>query len=136
MRNPHEVPLATGVPVSVHTATPVEQLMVPVWHGLVGVHAAFCVHDLHAPLSQTSLVPHDVPLAAVVPVSLHTGAPVVQEVVPAWHGLVGVHGPFCVHAMHAPLSQTSLVPHEVALARLVPVSVHTGVPVVQDVVPA
>ena len=35
-------------------------------HSLVGVHAAFVVHATQSPLSQTSLVPHVVPLASSV----------------------------------------------------------------------
>ena len=132
---PHDVPLLTGVPVSVHTATPVEQSVVPVSHGLAGVHAAFWVQAAHVPLSHTSLVPQVVPLAALVPVSVHTAVPVEQSVVPAWHGLAGVQVAPCVHALHAPLLHTSLVPHDVPLAALVPVSVHTGTPVVHEVNP-
>jgi hypothetical protein len=132
---PHAVPLAACVPVSVHTATPVEQSVEPVSHGLDGVHAAPCVHEVHAPLSHTLLVPHAVPFAALVPVSVHTAAPVEQSVVPAWHALVGAHEAPCVHEAHAPLSHTLLVPHAVPFAALVPVSVHTAVPVEQSVVP-
>jgi hypothetical protein len=132
---PHEVPLETLVPVSVQTDTPVVQEVVPVWHAFVGVHAAFAVHALHEPLSQTSLVPHEVPLLALFPVSVHTDTPVEQEVVPVWHGLAGVQVALLVHAPQVPLSQTSFVPHDVPLATLVPVSVHTGAPVEQEVVP-
>jgi hypothetical protein len=39
------------------------------------------VHPTQAPLSQTSLAPHDVPLATL-PVATQTGVPVEQDVVP------------------------------------------------------
>jgi hypothetical protein len=132
---PHDVPLATGVLVSVHTATPVEQSVVPVSQGFEGVQAAFAVQEVHVPLLQTSFVPQVVPLAAFVPVSVHTAVPVEQSVVPAWHGLAGAQVAPCVHALHAPLLHTSLVPHDVPLTVLVPVSVHTGTPVVHEVDP-
>jgi hypothetical protein len=132
---PHVVPLAACVPVSVHTATPVEQSVEPVSHGFDGVHAAPCVHEVHAPLSHTLLVPHAVPFAALVPVSLHTAAPVEQSVVPAWHALVGAHEAPCVHAMHAPALHTSLLPHVVPLGAGVIVSVQTATPVEQSVLP-
>jgi hypothetical protein len=132
---PHAVPLGAGLPVSVHTGRPVEQPVVPRWHVLFGVQVAPTVHAPHAPLSQTSLVPHVVPLAALFWVSVHTGAPVVQSVVPVWQALAGVHVAPCVHALHAPPLHTALVPHDVPLAALLPVSVHDGVPIEHARVP-
>jgi hypothetical protein len=43
--------------------------------------------------------------------------------------------PVAPHALHAPDSHTLLAPQLVPLARLVPVSVHTAVPVEQSIVP-
>jgi hypothetical protein len=87
------------LPVSWQADTPVEQLVKPVWHVLVGVHATPAVHALHAPLSQTSLVPQLVPFAASLPVSLQTETPVEQLVEPAWQLLsVGVQATPDVHA--------------------------------------
>ncbi len=132
---PHEVPFATSVPVSVHVGVP-EQLSVPTWHGLAGVHGLPWVQLVHAPLTHTSLVPHTVPLGAGSPVSMQTGAPVEQSVIPASHGLpVGVQAAFCVHALHAPSSQTMFVPHEVPGASGTRVSVQVCVPVAQEVEP-
>jgi hypothetical protein len=74
--------LAAATPVSTHTISPVEQEVTPTWHWATGVQTRPAVHAAHVPLSQTSLVPHAVPLAAVVPVSTHTGVPVVHEVAP------------------------------------------------------
>jgi hypothetical protein len=132
---PQEVPLATAVPVSVHTETPVAHDVTPVSQLLGGVHAVPEVHPLHAPLSQTSPVPQLVPLLTLSPVSLHTATPVVHEVVPLWHGLVGVHDAPTVHELHVPLSHTSLVPQLVPLVTLLPVSLHTGAPDAQTVDP-
>jgi hypothetical protein len=132
---PHDVPLATCVPVSVHTATPVVHDVTPVSQLLGGVHATPAVQPLHTPLSHTSLVPQLAPLLRLLPVSLHTGAPVVHDVDPLWHGLVGVHDAPVVHALHVPLLHTSLVPQLVPFDTLVPVSVHTGAPVEHAVVP-
>jgi hypothetical protein len=129
MLAPHVAPLARCVPVSVHTATPVEQSVVPVSHGTVGgVHAAVCVHALHAPLLHTSLVPHDMPLATLAPVSVHTATPVEQLVVPVWHGLLGTHAVPEAHAAHVPKSHTWPAPHIVPFGASAPVSVHVGVP--------
>ena len=62
---PHGVPLV-AVPVCAHTPTPVEQEIVPVSQPLFSVHDAPVVHAPHDPLSQTSFVPHDVPLERFV----------------------------------------------------------------------
>jgi hypothetical protein len=132
---PHVVPLATFDPWSAHTETPVEHDVAPTWQGLLGVHDTPAVHALHVPLSHTSLVPHAVPFARLVPVSLHTGTPVVHDVVPVWQLLAGVHIAPVVHALQVPLSHTSLVPHEVPLGTSVIVSVQVETPVEQDVEP-
>ena len=133
---PHDVPLAVPLaPVSVQTAEPVEQSVEPVSQTLLGVQTAPWVQALHCPLSQTWLVPHAVPLAPELgPESLHTGAPDEQAIVPVSHGLLGVQEVPFVQALHEPLSQTSLVPHEVPLAML-PLETQTEVPVVQLVTP-
>ncbi len=47
----------------------------------MGVHPAPAVHAPHVPLSQTMLVPHDVPLGRGL-VWLQTGRPVEQSVEP------------------------------------------------------
>jgi hypothetical protein len=132
---PHVVPFVRLLPVSLQTDTPVEHDVDPVWHGLTGVHAAFAVHALQEPLSQTALVPHVVPLARLVPVSLQTETPVEHDVVPVWQALAGVHETPAVHGAQEPLSQTALAPHTVPLVALVPVSVQTGEPPVQTIVP-
>ena len=134
---PHDVPLVTSAPVSLHTGAPVEQSIAPTWQLFDGVHPAPAVHALHAPAWQTMLVPHPAPFAAFVPVSPQVGGLVEQLSVPVWQGLAaGVHAPPVVHALHTPVSHTMPVPHVLPLDRLTPVSVHSGTPVEQSVAPA
>jgi hypothetical protein len=133
---PHAVPLATFVPVSVQTGVPPLQESVPVWHGLGGVQAEPEVHVVQMPALQTRLVPQVVPFGAFEPVSVHTGTPVEQLIVPAWHALpLGVQEAPWVHATHEPLSQTMFVPHDAPLARLDVWSAHVDAPVEHDVRP-
>jgi hypothetical protein len=47
---PQLVPFARAIPESTQTVAPVEQSVVPVWHGFVGVQATPAVHALHVPL--------------------------------------------------------------------------------------
>ena len=91
---PHIVPFAAFVPVSVHTAVPVEQLVVPVWHRLTGVHEAPVAHATQLPVRHTIPAPHAVPFARLAPVSVHTGLPVEQLVEPEWQGFVGTHAAY------------------------------------------
>lgn len=99
---------------------------------MVGVHDRPAVQALHAPLSQTRLVPHEVPLGALLPVSVQ--ASVVQLMVPRWHTLAGVQALPLVHDTHEPLWQTRLVPQVVPLGTL-PDALHTELPVAQEVTP-
>src|SRR5581483_8865419 len=107
-------PAATLVPVSVHTGAPDEQAIDPTWQGFVGVQLAPAAHATHAiDALQTIPVPHDAPTERAVPVSLHTGAPVEQTVVPAWHGLVGVHGAPAMQAVQVAVAlHTIPEPHD------------------------
>ena len=77
---PHDVPFAR-LPLSAQTGVPVVQTFEPVRHGLLGVQVLPAVHDAHAPLLQTMLVPHDVPFALAVPVSMHDIAPLAEQTV-------------------------------------------------------
>ena len=124
---PHEVRSGTK-PLTTHVDCPVEQLVVPVWQAAIMLHAAPDVHDVHAPLLHTSLGPHAVPLATLVPVSMHVVVGE-QESVPVWQALVGVQAEPWLHAPQVPLVHTWFAPHGVPLGVLAPVSVHTGVPV-------
>jgi hypothetical protein len=132
---PQLVP-STTLPVALHTATPVEQLVVPVWHGLVGEQEVPAVHATHDPASQTRPVPHEVPLLTAWVVLPQTGTPVEQTMAPVTQGLGGVlHTAPAVQAEHTPLSQTALVPHEVPLAAVWAVLLQTGEPVAQPMAP-
>jgi hypothetical protein len=84
---PQDVPSAT-FPVSAQTDVPVEQDVIPVLHGFAGGQLRPAVHEPHVPLAHTLLVPQDVPFA-MFPVSTQTDVPVIQDVVPARHGLLG-----------------------------------------------
>ncbi len=130
---PQVVPLANTIPVSVQTFAPVVQLKIPVWQGLLGVQGSPAAQPIHDPLAHTMLIPHELPLLLLV-VSSHTGAPVPQEIVPFLHMLAGLQAIPTVHAVHVPLLQTRFVPHVVPLF-LLPVSLHTIVPVEQAFTP-
>ena len=69
------------------TASPPVQVSVPVWQRLVGSHAAPAWQATHAPAWQTMPVPHAVPFG-LLSVSVQTGAPVVQTMVPTRQGLL------------------------------------------------
>jgi hypothetical protein len=68
--SPHAVPFGR-FPVSAHTDAPVTHDVAPVRHGFVGWQLAPAVHAAHAPPLQTRLIPHTVPLARLLPVSMH-----------------------------------------------------------------
>jgi hypothetical protein len=78
------------------------------------------------------LVPHDAPLETF-PDSVQTGAPVSQAVVPVRHGLpLTLQVAPAVQPTQLPVEpQTLFVPQLVPAARSVPLSLQTGVPVVQ-----
>jgi hypothetical protein len=103
---PHDAPSDALARVSVQTDVPVLQLVAPTWHALVGVHASPVVHEMHAPPLHTRFVPHDVPLDAFAPVSLHTAAPVAQLIAPVWQAFVdGVQVIPAVQAWQLPFAQ-------------------------------
>jgi hypothetical protein len=88
----HVVPLA-ALPVAEQLDCPELQDVVPVWQvlgGVPGLHAAPAVQATQAPLSQTSLEPHAVPLAAL-PVTAQLDCPELQDVVPIWQTVAPVH---------------------------------------------
>ncbi len=91
------------------------------------MQAAPAWHVTHAPFWQTMLVPHEVPFA-LLPVSVHTDAPVVQTVAAFLHGFVVVQAVPAVQFTHVPLLHTMLMPHMMPFACDVPVSVHVGAP--------
>lgn len=90
----------------------------------------------HTPVLQTMFVPHIVPLATL-PVSVQTGAPLVQTVAAVRQGFpVTVQLAPAVQATQLPEAlQTLLVPQLVPAATAVVLSLQTGVPVVQESVP-
>ncbi len=133
---PHDVPFATGVPVSLHVCTPVLQSVTPTSQAFAGVQESPAEQALHAPLSQTRFVPHGVPFATGVVLATHCEVPVEQLVVATWQGSVGtVHETPAVHALQTPPLQTSFAPQVVPFSFAVP-SVQTEVPVEQLVTPS
>ena len=82
-----------ALPDSIQTGAPVLQAMVPRLHGFpVGVQIVPATHATQAPVAlQTISVPHEVPAATLVPLSVHDGAEPVQTSVPLWHLFAGVH---------------------------------------------
>ncbi len=85
--DPHDVPSARAVPVSVQTAPPVLQDWLPVWQGLAGWQTVLAEQVTHAPFEQTMFEPQVVPLEAL-PDSTQVETPVAHEVVPSLHALV------------------------------------------------
>jgi hypothetical protein len=132
---PQEVPLVT-LPVSPQTGAPVSHAIAPVRHGLpLTVQLAPVWQEMQLPLAlQTLFVPQLVPAATAVPLSLHTGVPEEQTSAPWWQGFEGTHEAPSWQEVHCPLEQTIPLPHEVPFGCW-PLSVQTGVPVVQPIVP-
>jgi hypothetical protein len=135
MLAPQAVPLAAS-PDSMQTGVPVLQATVPLRQGLPGTTQSIpCTQAAHVPrASQTMSVPHDVPAATLVVVSVHDGADPEQTSVPVWHLFAGVHAPPCWQVAHVPVWQTIPVPHVVPFG-LLSVSVQTGAPVAQTMLP-
>jgi hypothetical protein len=131
---PQAVPLG-ALPDSMQTGLPVLQAVVPLLHGLPGTgQSAPTMQDVHVPLpSHTMSVPHAVPAAMLVFASVHA-IDGVQTCVPLWHLLVGWQDAFAWQAAQDPPWQTIPVPHAVPFG-LLSVSVQTGAPVVQTMVP-
>jgi hypothetical protein len=132
---PQDVPFAT-FPDSIQTGPPEVQTVVPVRQGLpVTEQLAPAVQFVHTPVAlQTLLVPHAVPAARFVFLSVQTGDPVEQASVPAWQGFDGVQVAPSWHATHFPVWQTSPVPQAVPFG-LSAVSVQTGAPVAHEIAP-
>jgi hypothetical protein len=83
-----------------------------------GLHrCALGIQATHPPLRQTCEPPQLFPFATF-PLGRHTDVPVSHDVLPVLHGSSGVQLEFAVHAVHSPLLQTMLVPHELPLPAL------------------
>ena len=136
---PQPVPSGIAAPASVHVLG-VPQLTLPVWQGLVGMHApAAQGAGRHEPLPQAAdgaaQVEFVVP-SGTLAVSRQTGTPVPQSIAAAaTHAFCSVHGSPWVQAPHAPALQTRFTPQLVPLGWFPESSMHTEVPVEQEVVP-
>ncbi len=129
---PQFVPAARKVR-SVHAGAPELHSMVAVAaQRFVEVQAAPWVQEVQTPVvEQTWSVPQLVPGARKV-WSVHTGKPEPHSMVAAAaHGFVEVQAAPWTQALQTPSPQTRFDPQGVPFGR-VPVSVHTGTPVVQE----
>jgi hypothetical protein len=134
MFDPQIVPLGASLD-SMQIGVPVLQAMVPLRQGLPGTTQSIpCMHAVQLAPLQTMSVPHAVPAGTFVPVSVHVGAAPEQTSVPVWHLFVGVHAPPAWQVAHVPAWQTIPVPHELPFG-LLSLSVQTGAPVVQTMLP-
>lgn len=132
MPPPHEVPGAT-LPESVQTGAPLEHAMTAEWHGFDEAHAAPATHGTQAPLASHTPPAQAVPTGAL-PVSLHEGAPVLQSIDATRHAVAEVQlAPALQPPQWPAASQNIPEPHGVP-AEVVPVSLHTGVPLVHSIV--
>lgn len=101
---PHEVLLGLLVLLT-HTGPPLAQLMTPVMQSLgLVVHEAPAVHATQLPALQTP-PGQAVPAARLAP-STQTGEPELHEMLPALHGLLGVHPAPALQGLHEPALQT------------------------------
>lgn len=128
----HGVPLFR-LPVSVHTALPVEQSMAPERHVADGVQPAPALHGLHEP-PRHAPPEHGVPLFFAEP-STHTAEPELHEMVPLRQAELGlvVQPPPSLHALQKPALQTP-PEHGVPLPLFEP-STHSGEPDAHETMP-
>ena len=84
---PHEAPVASTLPVSVHAMLGAQTVM-PAWHGFAGTQAAPAEQAAQFPPWQTMFAPQTVP-GATSPDSMQTSVPVLHAIVPLRHGLPG-----------------------------------------------
>src|SRR5206468_807124 len=83
---PQAVPLVPAVAPFSQVWVPVAHEVIPVWQGSGWVvQAALSRQPTHAPEKQTRFVPHEVPSASAVPVSLQNGWAPLQAIAPVWH---------------------------------------------------
>jgi hypothetical protein len=123
------------LPAGVHTDVPVEQSVVPVWQGLLGVQTSPVLQATQLPPLQTKSVPQDVPLPRFTPRSVHTGVPAEQSRLPVWQGaVVGAHGDPPAQLTQAPLLHTCLLPQPEPSAAF-PLCTQTDVPDAHEVLP-
>ena len=121
--------------MSVHDGVAPEQTRLPVWHLFVGVQAPPIWQVAQLPAWQTMPVPHAMPFG-LLSVSVQTGAPVVQTMLPTRQGLpVTSQDMPCAHASQLPLWQTLSVSQTVPLACRSVSSMHDIAPSRQTNVP-
>ena len=131
---PEHADPAAELPAAVHVDTLPAHVVIPVRHGVDGIHATPATQTLQLPaLSHVPLVLHVVPLGAFA-VAMHTGEPLVHESVPRWHAVEGMHDAPETHGVHVPVPLHT-PPGHVAPAAAGPVMWQAAMPVVQSVAP-
>jgi hypothetical protein len=131
MSVPQEVPAATFVFASMQVGADPLQFSVPLWHLLVGWHAAPIWQAVQVPAWQTLPLPQPVPFG-LLSVAVQTGAPVVQTMLPTRHGWpVTSHAMPAVHASQLPSWQTMSGPQTVPFACVSVSSMHDIAPSMQ-----
>jgi hypothetical protein len=117
--DPHPllVPLGT-FPLSIHWDAPVAQDVFATLHGVGVVQEVPSVHATQVPLLQTMLSPHELPFATFLVESTQLAIPALQESVPVWHLLVGVHAMPALQLTHIPALQTLPISHASPLGAL------------------
>jgi hypothetical protein len=110
----HDRPHPSGELSAMHLP---EQSCVPAGHA----HVPAAVQVRPSPAA-----PHDAPAARLAPLSMQTGAPVAQLVLPAWHGFAGAHGALLMQDTHTPAEHTWSSPHVVPSVAVAPVSTHAS----------
>ena len=129
---PQDWPLG-ALPDSAHWEVPFAQEVVPTLQA-EGSQAMLAEQVTQSPLLHTRPLPQDRPLGAL-PDSRHSDAPDAQEVVPVLHALPVEQDASAVQRVQLPLLQTMFVPQVVPLRTLVPVSLHSAMPLSQVSVP-
>jgi hypothetical protein len=128
MPGPHSFRFG-ALPVSMQRELPESQVVVPTLQA-EGTHIVPAVQATQAPARHTRPWPQSRP-SGRSPDTLQTLVPVEQEVVPALQATLAVHDTLGVQGEQVPLLQYWLLPHMVPLRAFMPVSMQTGVPVVQ-----
>jgi hypothetical protein len=104
---------------------------------VVVTHAALALHiaaEVLTPPVHDCAAPHSVPVGLLMVVA-QTDVPVVHDVLPYLHGLLGVQVRPAVQETQLPVLQTMFMPQVAPSASEVPASVQTALPVEQDSVP-
>ncbi len=121
------------LPVGLQTRTPVVHEAVPVVQALPVLHAAPDVQAVQVPAAVQTPPAHGVP-GAELPLTAHTGAPLVHAIDPVVHAMPVTQDIPSVHALQMPVPLQTPPAHGTPAGSL-PVILHTGVPLEHSVRP-